>query len=62
MAECLGGSWWRGGRKKKREREGEPVVSEGMFRAHGGLFILKAVKIHLRQRGGQRNLQEDAAK
>lgn len=31
---------------------GGPVVSEGMFRAHGGLFILKAVKIHVRQKGG----------
>lgn len=45
--ERMGGGW-EGGRK--------PVVSEGMFQTHGGLFILKAVKIHL-EAGGQRNLQ-----
>lgn len=53
----------RGAGVKKRKREGggnggegKPVVSEGMFQTHGGLFILKAVKIHL-EAGGQRNLQ-----
>lgn len=43
------------------EKTGEPVASQGMFQTHGGLFILKAIKIHLKPRGG-RNLQGDTPK
>lgn len=49
--ECLSGS------QKKKE---EPVAGEGMFQAHGGLFIFKALKMHLKQEGW--NLQGDTAK
>lgn len=37
---------------ESEKRKEEPVASEGMFRAHGGPFIFKAVKMHLKPRGG----------
>lgn len=43
------------------EKTGEPVASQGMFQTHGGLFFLKAIKIHLRLRAA-RNLQGDTPK
>lgn len=49
MFECLSGS-------QKKE---EPVASEGMFQAYGGLFIFKALNGF---KAGGRNLQGDNAK
>lgn len=51
---------WSGRQEKKKRRREEPVASEGMFQAHGGLFIFKAVKTHLKQEG--KNLQGDTPK